>query len=344
MKRSILSKAIYEVWGNGSSYDDLIDNVRASSEHLWPLYQKKTFKFTFDSFQGTRSTRAQTALIERFHFIGFTGKISMKNPEVEMCLSEEWQFDAADLGVHEPHQIHLGRFLGGSDRDAIQKYDLKKRKYICTTSMDSELALVTANIAMAAPGKLFYDPFVGSGSFPVACAHFGALAFGSDIDGRSIRGKGKSKPNLLSNFTQYGLTREFGDSFVADLTNTPLRTTRLFDGIVCDPPYGVREGLKVLGMRDPTRGKEPVVRDGVAHHTMASYIPPKRPYSFLAMLDDILEFAAVSLVENGRLSFWMPTSNDIDQEIKIPEHPCLELDSVCTQAFNKCKHLSTISL
>ncbi len=130
--------------------------------------------------------------------------------------------------------------------------------------MDSELALVTANISLAAPGKLFYDPFVGTGSFPVACAHFGATAFGSDIDGRSIRGKGRK--TLLSNFVQYGITEQFGDSFVADLTNTPIRASRLFDGIICDPPYGVREGLKVLGNRDPSKSKEPVFQNGEAHH------------------------------------------------------------------------------
>lgn len=66
------------------------------------------------------------------------------------------------------------------------------------------------------------------------------------------------------------------------------------------------------------------------------YIPPKRPYSFLAMLDDILDFAVLSLVDNGRLSFWMPTANDLDQEIKVPKHPCLEVTSVCTQEFNRC--------
>jgi tRNA (guanine10-N2)-methyltransferase len=229
------------------------------------MYKKSSFKFTVDSFQGSRSTTEQRKLIEGFKFLGFEGPIKMKGPDQEFCLCEEWQFDAAALGVHEPQSVTLGRFLGSSDRDAILKYDLKKRKYICTTSMDAELALVTANITLAASGKLFYDPFVGSGSFPVACAHFGALAFGSDIDGRSIRGKGKA--GLVSNFKQYNLMSEFGDSFVADLTNTPLRAARLFDGIVCDPPYGVREGLKVLGSRDPAKGKEPVYRDGQAHHT-----------------------------------------------------------------------------
>jgi tRNA (guanine10-N2)-methyltransferase len=31
----------------------------------------------------------------------------------------------------------------------------------------------------------------------------------------------------------------------------------------------------------------------------------------------------------------MPTANDEDIELLIPAHPCLRLDSVCVQAFNK---------
>jgi len=60
------------------------------------------------------------------------------------------------------------------------------------------------------------------------------------------------------------------------------------------------------------------------------------------MLDDILDFAALSLVDNGRLSFWMPTANDEDQEIKTPQHSSLEITSVCTQTFNRCKLLLSI--
>ncbi|KUJ07936.1 tRNA guanosine-2'-O-methyltransferase [Mollisia scopiformis] len=331
--RSILAKSIFELWGQGTNYEEVHENVLKTSGHLWHIYKDVSFKFSFDPFQGSRSIPEQRKLIEGFQFLGFDGPIKMKGAEEDFCICEEWQFDAVGLGITKPESIYLGRYIGGSERDIIGKYDLKKRKYICTTSMDAELALITANITLAAPGKLFYDPFVGSGSFPLAAAHFGALAFGSDIDGRSIRGRGKT--SLLTNFVQYSLTNQFGDSFVADLTNTPLRSARIFDGIVCDPPYGVREGLKVLGSRDPTKGKEPVYRNGRAHHEEDSYIPPKRPYSFLAMLDDILDFTAVSLVDNGRLSFWLPTANDEDQEVQIPQHPCLQITSVCTQSFNR---------
>jgi tRNA G10 N-methylase Trm11 len=66
------------------------------------------------------------------------------------------------------------------------------------------------------------------------------------------------------------------------------------------------------------------------------YIPPKRPYSFPAMLEDILDFASSTLIDNGRLSLWMPTANEDLRGLGIPTHPCLELVSVCQQAFNKC--------
>lgn len=232
--------------------------------------------------------------------------------------------------------------------------------------MDSELALVTANLAHAAPGKLFYDPFVGTGSFPVACAHFGALGFGSDIDGRAIRGSGGEK-SVKGNFAQYGLLERVGEFWTADLTNSPVRRVRWLDGIVCDPPYGVREGLRVLGCRDPEKtpwvveaGKQryksvtPFSTCVFAFFTFScwilinarsgDFIAPKKPYSFLAMLDDILEFASETLVDGGRLSFWMPTANDEDQEIPTPQHPRLDIVVTCVQPFNKCEYFPSLNI
>lgn len=55
------------------------------------------------------------------------------------------------------------------------------------------------------------------------------------------------------------------------------------------------------------------------------------------MLVDLLEFATKHLVDDGRLSFWMPTANDEDVYLAIPTHPSLDLVSVCVQSFNKCQ-------
>jgi tRNA (guanine10-N2)-methyltransferase len=222
-----------------------------------------SFKLSVDSYQGSRDKAARVDLFEAFDFLGFDGPIRMRDPDEEFVVFEDWPFNAVNMGVPDPNFYYFGRYVGTSLREVLpKKLDLKKRRYISTTSMDSELALVTANIALAAPGKLVYDPFVGTGSFPIACAQFGALAFGSDIDGRSIRGEGKK--TLKGNFEQYGLLGGLGSMFSADLTNSPIRRRplgedgdgiqgRIFDAIICDPPYGVREGLHVLGVRDPEK-------------------------------------------------------------------------------------------
>ena len=47
-------------------------------------------------------------------------------------------------------------------------FDLKKRAYIGTTSMESEVSLLMANQAQAAPGKVCYDPF---GKYLRLCDH-----------------------------------------------------------------------------------------------------------------------------------------------------------------------------
>lgn len=69
---------------------------------------------------------------------------------------------------------------------------------------------------------------------------------------------------------------------------------------------------------------------------LPGYIAPKMPYSFDALLDDILDFAVSTLVDRGRLCMWMPTANDETSELPIPEHPALKVVCTCVQNFNKC--------
>ena len=199
-------------------------------------------------------------IIESFRYMNFNGPIKMKDPEQTFTIFEEYEYGNGEEG---PLRLFLGRFVGGTQRHILNEYTLKKRDYINTTSMDSELALLTANLTLAAPNKILYDPFVGTGSFPIACSHFGAMSLGSDIDGRMVRGKGGK--DIRTNFRQYGLLGRYLDGWISDLTYSPLREGRWLDGIIGDPPYGVREGLKVLGTRDGG-GKEVVWINGEAAH------------------------------------------------------------------------------
>lgn len=279
ISRSILAKNIYELWGQGKTYEELHEDVRRRTADRWNDYLSMSFRFSVDSYGGRRSSKEKTALIQAFAFLGFQGPIKMVDPDEEFAIFEEYSraaWEQQDKATPkkpgesppklEPTQLYFGRWICKGSRDTIDYYDLKKRRYISTTSMDAELALITANMAHADEGKVFFDPFVGTGSFCVAAAHFGAHVFGSDIDGRSFKGKDrpKGKPiGLVDNMLQYGLEHSFLDAFTSDLTNTPFRSVPLFDGIICDPPYGVREGLKVLGSRDGAKREPTFNEDGV---------------------------------------------------------------------------------
>ena len=206
----------------------------------------------------------QIEIMDSFSYLGLGGPIQLRGAEEEFRVFEEYE----EHGT-EPKRIFFGRLIGFGGRDAVLAYSLKKRKYISTTSMDAELALLMANLTLATSGKLFYDPFVGTGSLTIACAHFGAYVWGSDIDGRTVRGK--DGVNYKSSFGQYGLEGRHMGGFVSDLTHSPLRGSRggLLDGIVCDPPYGVREGLRVLGRKDGGH-KQIYWVDGVQAHLSVS--------------------------------------------------------------------------
>jgi tRNA (guanine10-N2)-methyltransferase len=346
LSRSILAVAIYELWGEGHDYQSLHEDVRQRTGHLWEQYKQTSFRFELDSFHGSRAQSQQCEIIETFSYMAFEGPIVMKNAECNFTVFEDYK-----LNVKVPWRLFLGKLVVEGSRKVVARYNLKKRKYISTTSMDAELSLITANLALARPGALAYDPFMGTGSFPLACAHFGSTVWGSDLDGRSIRGK-KGR-NVKANFEQYGTSSLYLDGFAADLTNTPLRVVRCLDSVICDPPYGVREGLKVLGSVKLTGQQEVFLADGSLAHLQKDYIPPRRPYSFVRMVDDVLDFGATMLVDGGRLCMWMPVAGAVDEiaaaeeadvetavdsaEYAVPQHPCLELVSVCQQDFNKCK-------
>lgn len=337
IKRSILAKAIYELWGQGKDLDELHKDVQLKSSDKFELYKTTSFKFDFVSFMGNKTAEEKVNTIETFEYLGFEGKIKMKNPETVFAFLEEYTVSGMEK-ADKPHHLWFGKEIQLSARSlgAVETYDLKKRKYIGTTSFEAELSLISCNIAQVTPGKIIYDPFTGTGSFLVAGAYFGAYPLGSDIDPRSIKGKGP-QCNLKSNFKQYGTTSQFMDTFVMDFTNNAFRSDLVVDSIVCDPPYGVREGLKVCGAKNPEKaaGRENHIVDGELGHFRRDFIAPKKPYELANLLEDLLNFAAERLPIGGRLAFWMPTANDEFVEHHIPQHARLEHLYALEQEFNK---------
>ncbi|CCG25852.1 Trm11 protein [Candida orthopsilosis Co 90-125] len=338
ISRAVLSKAIYEVWGEGESYDTLHQSVKHNSGDRFDLYKKSTFRFDFEGYKGRQNSKAKRAIIESFGYLNFEGAVDLKNPEECFTILEEYEVFGMEK-ADKPKYIWFGRLVSLTERtekNVVETYDLKKRGYIGTTSFDAELSLVTCNLAHVTSGHTVYDPFTGTGSFMVTAAHFGALAIGSDIDVRMLSGNG-SEQNVKSNFKDYGTYANFIDVLTMDFTHNALRKGFGIDTIICDPPYGVREGLRVLGAKNEEKaaGREKNVVDGEIAHLRRDFVPPKKPYELSDMLDDLLSFAGDRLPVGGKLAFWMPTANDDFSETIIPQHERLKLQFNLEQEFHK---------
>ncbi|KAI8093582.1 uncharacterized protein BX664DRAFT_330022 [Halteromyces radiatus] len=354
VKRSILIKRIYELWGEGSTYDAVNDQVKANKDK-WADYHYTSFKFSVSAFGWTLTAKEQLKIINSFSYLGFEGDIDLTNPQVKFGVLEDYGQTTTHVEGGNPPSlkyVYMGRLVASGSRDLVQKYNLKKRHYLGTTSMDAELSLVMANQALASSGKLVYDPFVGTGSFLFTCAHFGSYTLGSDIDGRQIRGKSKDR-GVKSNIEQYNLQGRVLDSLVFDVTRNPWRCDDWLDAIVT-APYGVRAGAKRLGRKDEL--KKPLQErsyEGVPMHLREDYYPPTKPYEMSEVLKDLLEFSAKHLHVGGRLVYWLPTVVDEYSNTDVPQHPCMVLISNSEQNFGqwsrrlitmeKVKHYTTSS-
>ncbi|KAJ9141460.1 hypothetical protein P3X46_031997 [Hevea brasiliensis] len=326
--RSILVKGIYELWGEGSNYEELEEAImRYPDDRKLPyLTSESTFKITVDSFGKVISFQEQNERMKGLAYIPFKGRVNLKNPEHKFWLMETDDYGANNgLPPIVQRRIFFGREVGGADRKLLPTYQLKSRTYLGPTAMDAEIAFLMANQALVSPGKLIYDPFVGTGSILIAAAHFGAMTMGADIDIRVVRDGRGPDCNVWSNFKQYGLPMPIG-LLRADNNLPPWRPglKEVFDAIICDPPYGVRAGGRKSGGRKLLKGA--VGPYTVPDDKRTDHIPSTAPYSLAECMHDLLDLAARMLVMGGRLVCFYPVLREDDTiQIQFPEHQCFKL-------------------
>jgi len=127
----------------------------------------------------------------------------------------------------------------------------------------------------------------------------------------------------------YGKEAFFVDALVADAANHPwrLNATELFDAIITDPPYGIRESCSRVGSRNGVAIVSEL-EPGQIH------FPEQKAYHLDDVFKDLLTFAVRSLVVGGRLVYWLPVyKNDYSPDV-IPTHPFLKLIYNCEQVLN----------
>ncbi|KAI9613951.1 hypothetical protein H4Q26_009805 [Puccinia striiformis f. sp. tritici PST-130] len=348
--RAILIKHIIRHWADAPSYPEL-HLLNQENESLWGGYAEiHTFKVTVNSYKATLSQTRKKEIIESLSYMAFKGEIILQDPQVEIMISEE-HYSAPDPSSDNPtpnigidqvlrmtniqlRRIWLGQKICDGQRNLVDKFDLKKRIYIGNTSMEAGLSLLMANQGLVGPGSLVNDPFTGTGSMLYASAWYGAYVFGSDIDGRPMRGKEHS---INDSAKQYGVSQNLLDCAVFDMTQNPWRTGEIFDAIICDREYGVRAGAKRLGRKDESKLRsEPYkLPDGTWSHEKPDYVPPSKPWEMSEVLDGLLLFASQMLKPNGRLVYWLPTASQDYNHSDLPHLNGLKLIANSCQDFGK---------
>lgn len=302
-----------------STLEPIHTELQAKPE-CWAPYHLATFKFDVDSFGRRIPGDEKTVMIDSFGYCNLEGDIKMADPDVVFALRVDVKHG----------MMYFGRLIGESQRDLMERFNLKKRAYLGITSFEAELSLVMSNLALVGPGSLVLDPFVGTGSFLYTTSAFGAYSLGSDIDGRQLRGSDEC--NFYENLKQYGVEKLVLGGLVQDIKHHALRHGLKFDAIVTDPPYGVRAGAKKIGGFDTNRPnqipKDPLYR--------AQRYPKTVPYEMSDLVRDLFEFGAQFLRPKGRLLFWFPVERNarFNPATDMPRDP--RYTAIC-DCLQKCR-------
>ncbi|KAJ9447136.1 tRNA (guanine(10)-N2)-methyltransferase-like protein [Diplonema papillatum] len=325
--RMVLLRGAFEVWGEGKDYDELVHVVKNFDAAAKAPYRKSSFKFVLEAFGSNASYEDKVAKFNRFSESGLEGSVEMNAPEqifwvIEDCGIPQRMKQTPLRRAFFARQICLGA------RKFLDRYSLKTRKYIGTTTMVPELCMLMCNEAGVKKNSLVWDPCCGTGSVLVSAAHYGGLPFGSDIDGRVL---GTRQNGIFSNCEQYGFPPV--ELIRLDLSQPTLRpgVVEVFDAIITDPPYGRRESRKRV---DQERiGRITAMVESLTEEQQrerietleARYIPPpKEDYALSCLVTDIVDRAAKLLTVGGRLVYWHPTTTAYTRA-ELPTNPCLQI-------------------
>ena len=146
------------------------------------LLSPESFSFTVFGQYKKLARKTKIEHIEQLALPQIQGKCDLASPDRVFILGELYEY---------PSQKLL-RVFWGKDLFKIQKrtpfnsrYALTNRLMLGPTSTEHNLAFLMANMGQAHKDQILIDPFLGTGSILIACSHFEALCFGSEI-GRNI--------------------------------------------------------------------------------------------------------------------------------------------------------------
>ncbi|VDK75488.1 unnamed protein product [Litomosoides sigmodontis] len=342
LSRSVLVKFAVEWMASCSDYDELCAHIEGRS-HVIKKYDSadQSFAIRIRSIGKKCNRIAPQAIIADIgRALGFKeSPVELNRPCNTFYVIEE--YDSNSL-----QRLHFGKLIGCGQGHLKNDYSLAERCYIGNTTIDPELSFLQANVAKVDVGSVILDPFCGTGGLLLAAAHFGAAVLGCEINYQIARALGRSsragvvcntgKESVAANFRQYGIDAYFMGLVIADSSQhllwhpgTHPGTRPVFDAIITDPPYGVREKGQKVGIKEK---KDSWITNETQH---ANHYPEKAKYSISSTFLDLIDLSSKLLVVGGRLLFWYPVFNDEYSEAILPKHDAMKLIYNCDQPLSR---------
>mmetsp|Transcript_11129 Transcript_11129/g.17598 ORF Transcript_11129/g.17598 Transcript_11129/m.17598 type:complete len:545 (-) Transcript_11129:119-1753(-) len=257
--RCMLAAESYEIYAQGETHD--IAAVKLEDKYIEERLRDRVKGRSWSAkpvLCGKRRGDVRNMLkpyIKTIQTLHTVGTVSLRNPQVELCVIEDWRPEGEDAKI-KISQVFFGRVLSSPEAantiSFLDRFSLRTRHYIGFTAMEPELAFTMANLAQIVPGSSVLDPFCGSCSLLLAAAALGAESTtGLDIDANVLEGRRSSRQrdsdcdedgeelSIEENFKELGLKPpriHVGSAF-----DESLSIGQGFDAILSDPPYGLME-------------------------------------------------------------------------------------------------------
>ncbi|KAI1716544.1 putative RNA methylase family domain-containing protein [Ditylenchus destructor] len=314
LQRSMLLKKAYEVIVTGPTHDDVCRYIAANQDILERFnLPESSWALKFQSFGKQRDGNYISDMLKKLASVIELEKapICLKNPTNQLNIIED-NTNPSSPCVH-----------------------------FC----------LYANLAGCSTTSLVLDPFSGTGGLIIAAAHFGSYTIGTEINYQVARAIGKSarttetrlseSQSVLANFCQYNLENKYLGTLIADSSRHELwriaeNSVGLFDAIVADPPYGVREKGRKLGNKTTTGQIEFDIRNDNKIYTAEGGLryPEKAKYGASLYLD-LLELSFKLLRSGGRSAFWFPVIRSEYSDDVLPRHDGMRLLHNCEQILTR---------
>ena len=280
MERAVFTKAIIQVWGQGSSAEEVLEDANnrfPADQRSDYLNKDKSFCFEVIAYGKKLSSTHQRTLMNSFSPL-FKGNevANMKTPDViifVLQLNEHTLSPACtpltcsvtSSCMHSTPRLFLGRQVAPRVRlcqflNHRLRLSLSNRPVLGPTTLDNDLAFTMCNFAELKKNELVLDPFCGTCGILITAASLGATVFGSDLDLRVLNGwqctyskGGQERKDIMLNFEHYELPKP--EILAVDNSGKRVWKKPFVDKVISDTPYGVRACTKKLsGVRDEYLG------------------------------------------------------------------------------------------